>query len=644
LGLQVAAELLHQFTDGVYFVELAPISDPALVANTIAQLFDVRETAGHPLLETLKIYLRAKCLLLLIDNFEQVIDAAPLVGELLSAASGVKALVTSREALRIYGEQEYSVPPLMLPDPESIETQRGLPKYEAVDLFCQRASAVKPDFVLSEENAPSISEICVRLDGLPLAIELAAARSKLLSPESMCARLESRLLTSTGGARDLPPRQQTLRAAVDWSYELLNPAEKILFARLAAFQGGRSVEAVEAVCSHGLAIDVLEGLESLLNKSLMGQEVGLDDAPRFVMLEMLHEYARERLEESGEAGDIHRRHAKYFLVLAEQAAPAMGTAGHFHWSLRLKEEHNNFRTALAWSLSGGDATLGLQLAGSLHSFWFYEGHSAEGLEWTKRALESAKEASPVVRARALNAAGRLSWDQGDHFNGKLYNRNALTLYREMDDEVGIAWALNWLGAHTLAFPDECREGIKLCEEALQMFRKLDDQVGILNAVNTLGELSRLDGDYGRAARAYQEAIDIAREEGAELRQALALGNLGYVAHHQGKYERAEANILKGLILLMELENTRYIPLYLAALAGPLASLGNPEKAAQLLGVSEVLQETLGVVVQAGDQFEVERYEAIVREQLGEAAFAAAWVQGRAMSLEEAVAYALGSEK
>jgi non-specific serine/threonine protein kinase len=643
LALQVVADILDRFADGVFFVELAPISDPGLVASTIAQVFGISETAEQPLLTTLKIYLREKHLLLLLDNFEQIIDAAPPVGELLSAAPRLKVLVTSREALRVYGEQEYAVPPMSLPDPECIEPLYLLSQYEAVELFTERARAVKPDFVLTEEDACAVAEICVRLDGLPLAIELAAARSKLLTPQMMCQRLESRLGALTGGPRDLPARQRTLRGAIDWSYDLLEPVEKTLFARLSVFQGGRSVEAVEAVCSRGLAIDVLEGLESLLNKSLLRQEVGLGGDTRFVMLEMIHEYAREWLEESGEAEDLRRRHAEYYLELAERAAPELRRAGHVYWALRLRDDQGNLRTALAWSLGGGDGELGLQLVGALCDFWYYGGHSAEGLAWTKRALESVKETPPDVRARALNAAGRLAWDQGDHENGEVYNREALALYREMGDEDGRAWALTWLSAHALASPGGSRAGIEMCEEGLDLFRGLCNKAGISNALNNLGELARMDGDYALADRAYREVIDIAREGGNKLYEAIALANLSYVACHQGDYEGAEAIMLEVVALFLELENTRYIPHGLSMLAGPVAAKGNPLKATRLLAASEALQETLGVSLQAGDQFEIERYVAAAREQLDDATFEAAWAEGRAMSFEEALSYALGRD-
>jgi predicted ATPase/DNA-binding CsgD family transcriptional regulator len=644
LGLRVAAEILNEFADGVFFVELAPIIDPRLVASTIAQLFGISETTGQPFVKTLEKYLQDKHLLLLVDNFEQVIDAAPLVGELLSTAPGLKVLVTSREALRVYGEQEYSVPSLSLPDLEHIDPLRALSKYEAIDLFCQRARAVKADFALTEGNAPAVAEICVRLDGLPLAIELAAARSKLLSPNNIRDRLDSRLLALTGGVRDLPPRQQTLRAAIDWSYDLLEPVEKILFIRMAVFQGGRSVEAVKTVCGHRLEIDVLEGLESLLNKSLLGQEVGLDGEPRFIMLEMIHEYARERLQESGEAKDIQRQHAEYFLSLAERAAPEMRRAGYAYWSRRLKDEHNNFRAALAWSLGIGDAELGLKLARTLRDYWYYGGHSAEGLTWIQRALERAEKPQLIVRAQALNAAGWLSYELDEHVQGRIYNSEALALFRELKDEVNTAWALSFLGSQFRALPGGSKEALTLCEEGLAIFRRLEERPGIIWALNALGEMVRMDGDYERAGRAYEESLAMAREEGDKLRQALPLGNLGYVAQQAGDYERAEAAHLEGLALFLELENTRHIPQHLAILAGPVAAQGYLKKAARLLGASEGLLEKMGLVAQAADQVEIERYEAAVREQLDEATFEAAWSEGRAMSLEEAVAYALGSEK
>jgi predicted ATPase len=640
LGLRVAAEVLDQFTDGVFFVDLAPIRDPGLVPTTIAQVLGIGESGGQPLLDTLKNALRHKRLLLLLDNFEQVIDAAPLVGELLSSSPGLKTLVTSREALRIYGEQEYLVPPLTLPDLDRAEPLRSLSQYEAVELFTRRARALRPDFALTEDNAQAVAEICVRLDGLPLAIELAAARSTVLSPEMMRRRLESRLGVLVAGPRDLPARQRTLRGTIDWSYDLLEPPERTLFARLAVFQGGRTVEAVEAVCSHGLTIGILEGLESLLNKNLLRRISGAHGEPRFVMLEMIHEYAWERLEASGEAADLQRRHAEYVLALAERAAPELRGSRYVYWSALLRDEHNNLRSALAWALGGDRVELALQLAGALRDFWFFEGRTAEGLSWTERALEGAKDASPVLRARALNTAGAMCFDQADHKKGKRYNREAVMLFRKLGDDRGTAWALAFQGVHALGAPAECKEGTRLLEEALVLFQELDYKPGIAQTLIGVGEVARLDGDRERATMAYEECLTIALEEGDTMSEAKALGNLSYVAHQKGEYARAAKLLTGALTLFHELGARRYICQDFARLAGPVAAQGYPQAATRLLGASEALLDTMGSGLQPGDRPDIEQYVITVRQQLDKATFEATWAEGGTMSFEQAFSYAL----
>jgi predicted ATPase/predicted Ser/Thr protein kinase len=640
LSLRVAAEVLDQFQDGVFFVDLAPIRDPGLVATTIAQVLGIGESGGQPLLDTLKNALRHKHLLLLLDNFEQIVDTAPLVGELLSSAPGLKALVTSREALRVYGEQEYPVPPLILPDLDRVEPLRSLSQYEAVELFTRRARAVRPDFTLTEDNAPAVAEICVRLDGLPLAIELAAARSTMLSPEMMRHRLESRLGVLVAGPRDLPARQRTLRGAIDWSYDLLDPPEKTLFARLAVFQGGRTVEAVEAVCSHGLTIDVLAGLESLLNKNLLRRISGAHEEPRFVMLEMIHEYAWERLEASGEAGDLQRRHAENFLALAERAAPELRGARQQDWFVQLRAEQDNLRAALAWSLGEGEVELGLRLVGALRDFWFFDGHGAEGLQWAEQALEGAQDAPPAARAGALNAAGWLCVDTGDYKKGRSYNGEALAIYRELGNGVGSAWALTFLCAQVGPFPSHCQEDIACCQEGLAIFREAGHKPGIMQALTVLGELGRLDGDYVLAQKAYEECLALSHEIGYKLREAITLGNLGSVAQHRGLMGQARALIAESLALYQELGDKKYSPMNLADMAGPVAAGGHPQAATRLLGASEALLEALGLVIHASDRPDIDRHVAVVRDQLDEETFNAAWAEGRAMSLEQAVSYAL----
>jgi predicted ATPase/class 3 adenylate cyclase len=439
LGLQVAAELTDEFEDGVFFVSLAAISDPELVVPDVAGTLGVKETGGQPLLKSLEYYLREKHILLVLDNFEQVLEAAPMVSELLSAAPNLKVLATSRISLGLYGEYEYSVPPLDLPDLERAPSVERLSQYEAVRLFVERAQAAKADFSVTNENAPAVAEICHRLDGLPLAIELAAARIKLLTPQAMLARLGNRLKLLTGGARDLPERQRTLRGTIRWSYELLEEGEKVLFARLAVFSGGGTLEAIEAICDAegDLPVDVLDGVSSLVDKSLLRQEEEEGGEPRFVMLETIYEYAREKLENSGEAETIKRAHAEYFLALAEKAEPKLTTAEQGAWLERLETEHDNLRAALSWSLGRKDQELALRLGGALWRFWFLRSHLSEGLQWLGEVL-SLRGGFTALRAKALNGAGDLVWSQGNYDRAKELYEESLALSRQLGDKRGIA--------------------------------------------------------------------------------------------------------------------------------------------------------------------------------------------------------------
>ena len=385
LALQAAADLLEEFEDGVFFVALATITDPELVPSTIAGPLGVKESAEQPLIESLKSYLQEKHLLLVLDNFEQVVQEAPVVGELVAACPKLKALATSRTPLRLYSEQEYPIPPLALPDPKLLPPVKVLTQYEAVRLFVERARAVKADFSVTNENAPAVAEICARLDGLPLAIELAGARIRMLSPQAMLTRLGNRLKLLKGGARDLPTRQQTLRGAIDWSYDLLEEEEKTLFGRLSVFSGGRTLEAIEEICDPEGDLDALEGVESLLQKSLLRREEGVGGESRFVMLETVHEYARERLEASDEAEETRRLHAEYFLALAEEAEPELSGADQLACLERLEAEHDNLRAALSWSLEKEPETA-LRLAGALARFWEMRARFLEGSSWLEAAL------------------------------------------------------------------------------------------------------------------------------------------------------------------------------------------------------------------------------------------------------------------
>jgi len=388
---------------------------------------------------------------------------------------------------------------------------------------------------------------------------------------------------------------------------------------------------------------VIDGLESLLNKSLLYQEEGLGGEPRFMMLETLHEYAREKLAKSGEDEKFQRRHAAYFTRLAEQAETKISGVEPGYWFERLQSEHDNMRTALGFALRFGENELSLRIVGALRDFWFYDGHAGEGLVWIKRALESADEVSPALRAKALNAAGWLSFVQGNYEHGKLFNREALAIYRDLGDQANTAWALLFLSSQYLGSPSEIKDGMPVIKEALTLFRALDDKAGIIRALNHFGELVRLEGDYKSARKAYEECLDLCREFGDKQREAYQLANLGLVSQHLGNYNQAESMIKQGLVLCKELNAKYPFPVFIAILSGPVASRGDPERAAQLLGASDALFKTMGLGLQPPDQPEIDRYEADVRQQLDVDAFKSAWEKGQAMSLEQAIVFALEEE-
>jgi predicted ATPase/class 3 adenylate cyclase len=686
LGEQVAVVLLDDFADGVFFVNLAPISDPGLVAATIAQALEVRERGDQPLRERLKEYLRDKQLLLLLDNFEQVVDAAPLMGELLAAAPRLKALVTSREPLHLAGEHEYAVPPLRLPDPHRLPPLDRLVQYEAVQLFLARAQAVKAGFAVTNENAPAIAEICYRLDGLPLAIELAAARVKLLPPQALLTRLDQRLKLLTGGARDLPARQQTMRAAIDWSYHLLDAQEQTLFARLGVFVGGCTLEAAEAVCSADgdLRVDMVDGIAALLDQSLLQQIAGLDGEPRFTMLETIREYALERLEASGEAATIRQRHAEYFLELAEVAEPQLYGPAQRTWLRRLEAEHDNLRAVLAWSLSArGDVALGLRLAGAIWHFWNMHGYASEGRGWLERALELSKAAVPppavAVCAKALDGLGFLTALLGDRTHASLLIEESLALYREIGDRDGMAGELVSLGRMARDQGDYLRAQT-LEEEGLALSMQQETAAGISWALFNLGNVALDQGDTARATGYFQGALDIFRQKGNRLMSGWVQINLGRVACAQGDFVRAlplfeetlalfgelgyrdgvaqvlldlarVARVLgdetqatqrfaESLALFRETGRLRDTAYCLEGLAGIAATSGQPQRGARLFGAAEALREVVGIPLPPVNRADYERDVAVARADLDETAFAAAWAEGRAMTLEQAMAYAL----
>ena len=657
LALQAAADALDLFADGVWFVNLAPIADPALVVATIAQVLGVRETGAQSVGDLLAHYLRDKALLLLLDNFEQVREAAPVVADLLAVAPRLRVLVTSRAPLRLRGEHEYAVPPFALPDPQHLPALATLTQYDAVRLFIARAQEVRADFAVTNANAPAVAEICVRLDGLPLAIELAAARVRLFPPQALLARLGSRLTLLTGGARDLPARQQTLRGAIDWSYSLLQPAEQILFARLAVFLGARTFEAIEAVCNPDGALDVLACVESLVEKSLLRQEEGPGDEPRFVMLETIHEYARERLELREEGEDLRLRHAEYFRQVAEAAMAELRGAHHNAVLARLMAAQENLRAALSWALERQEGETALWLALALLDSWMASGQRAEARQWLEAALAATEHAQAAVpdaaparelRAKALSEIGLLASLQGDFGAARLRVEEALALRRTLADKMRIARSLELLASIANDQGDYATSRARYAE-AVALTRELGNPAELAVMLNNVGWQAYLAGDDARALVLLEESLALLRHAGdTTWRLAVTLVSLGPVLIVHADYARAGALLREGLRLAQH-QRTRSHLMWglegLAWLAAPEGmTRGQPvagaERAARLFGAAAAWRETAFELLTPAERSVQEHHVAIAQVHLDEAAWQAAWAEGRAMPLEQAVAYAL----
>ena len=636
LALAVAGEAAGDFAAGISFVDLAPIADAGQVVKAIVHALGVIENANESALDTLKRALADQEHLLLIDNFEHVIEGAPVILQLLASAPRVKILATSREALRVSGEQEYSVPPLTLPAREVVFGEH-LGQSEATTLFVQRVKMALPSFEISDDNAPPIAQICARLDGLPLAIELAAARCKLLSPQAMLARLDSRLHTLTGGSRDAPARQQTLRNTIEWSYNLLDEGEKILFARLAVFRGGRSLEAIEAICAEGLPVDVFDGLSSLVDKSLIQQKTAPDGEPRFVMLETLHEFAWERLEASGDAELIRKRHTYYFVELAERAEPELALEHQYRWFDLLATELDNIRTALAWSLESGEIEAGLRISGALFNFWLGYGYHIESQDWTQRLLLRMDEAPVTYHPKFLLTAAQMMLfsDAGQAEN--LFTQ-AIEMSRQLEDPLQLAWGLTLISQ---TIPEETVRVSAALEESVLIFQVHDHKQGLELVYNRMGEVARVSGQYDDAKRAYEKAVAIAEQIGDTRRIYVTYGNLAFVAQREGDHSRAIELLRQAITLCRDIKNKFDVAWGIQILAGSLGATGESERAVRLFSAAATVGERMGAFVELADRPEFERIIAAVRGTLDEATFQAAWAEGRKMTLDQAVADALG---
>jgi len=647
LALQVAAEVLEQYPQGVWLVELAALSDPNLLVQTIATSLGLRESPGQPLLQTLRDYLQSRTLLLVLDNCEHLIQAcADLIATLLQACPHLSLLTTSREALRIGGEQMYRVPSLLAPDPDNLPKEEKdlaaiVSEYEAPRLFVERASLQKPDFAITPQNAAMVASVCHRLDGIPLAIELAAARVSVLSVEEIEARLEHRFRLLSGGSRTALPRQKTLQATLDWSYDLLSKPERSLLSRLSVFSGGWTLAAAEAVCAREdiEAWEVLDLLTSLVNKSLVIAEEQVGRS-RYRMLETVRQYNRERLAQTGQESEIQGRHKDFFLAMAEEARPQLKGLEQAIWLERLEAEHDNLRAALAWcSAEEGDPS-GLPLANALWRFWEVRGHLSEGRAYMTEVLKRAKAGGPTKeRASVLNAAGVLARLQGDYEAARMLHEESLTLLRELEDKEGIAAALNNLGNVASELGDH-RSAMALYAESLAILRQLGDKVRIAMALGNLGVMACDQEDYPSARRLQEEGLSLFRELGHKHGIATSLGNLGLLASHQGDYEIARTLQKESLSLRRELGNKSGIACSLEALAFLEVADGQPERAARLWGAAKALREAIQYPELPNEQEEYERNIQAVCMALGEEAYAATWKQGQAMTIEQAIEYAL----
>ena len=632
LGLKVAADNLGRFRDGVFVVDLSAISDAALVPSAIAAALGLREDPGRDVVDSLTDHLRERHLLLVLDNFEQVVEAAPAVDRLLAAAPGLTVLTTSRVPLHLVGEHEYHVSPLPLPQPDQLADVESVSRCASVMLLVERAAAVRPGFRVTEETADVVAEIAARLDGLPLAIELAASRLKLLSPAELLERLGRRLPLLTGGARNVPERQRTLRAAIEWSHDLLGPEERRLFARLSVFAGGWTLAAAEAVCGPGLDTDVLDRLGELFDHNLVRRGRGGSEETRFRMLQTIREFAGERLEESEEADEIRRRHAWHVVALAEAAGQELVSKGPAMLD-QLEEEHDNVRAALRWSIDSAEVEPGLRIVGALWRFWHVRGHLAEGRGWTEELLSlPASRARTAARAKALGAQGSLAYygRDPDHVRGPY--EESLAISRELGDREGEAE-----GAYNLAFAYLLAQDLPGAKDLLlragEMYRALDDPVREAHVNTVLAQIRAEEGDLDRAKPLTEEARSTFVAAGDLWGMVLTSGQLAALALRRGDLEEARTSTLESLETSLAMGVRGWNAVAVQGLAVIAIRKGDPELGVRLAGAADRLKELSGgeappSVVGLEDPLQI--VKGLPQERID-----ALWEEGRAMSAEEA---------
>ena len=645
LAIQAARDAADLFPDGVAFVALAPLMDPPLVVPTVARSLGVREADRQTPREALHAHLRDKRLLLVLDNFEHLLEAAPEVSGLIESCPSLTVLVASRAPLRVRGEQEYAVPPLELPtstrDPrvdEVLDSPSGR-------LLVERARAVSSTFSLTKANAATVASICWRLAGIPLALELAAAKAKVLDPKMLLSRLDRAL--STSGGRDLPDRQRTMRATLDWSHDLLSESERELFWRLSVFAGGFTLEAAEAVGTAGsvVAEDVFDHLGTLVEQSLVVvQPPKASGETRYGMLEPVRQYALEKLEESGEAGIVGRSHAAFFLALAERAYPEVLGERQVEWLERLEQEYGNLRAAMSWALDADDGATSVRMGWTLWYFWWARSYHREGRRWMEEVLKCTLP--PALRSRALVVAGTLAWGHGDYERCGRYSEEGLEESLQAEDELGAAWARVGLGLSAMSGSDYEAAKSHL-QEALRSFRQLDDSYGVAHVTNFLGMLALMRSDQDQATPMFEEGLAAARRIGDRTSTCTALYNLAQAALSRSDYEEAALLFKEGVTLSAQMGDRANVAYCLEGLAVVANARGETERSGHLIGAAEGLHEAVGVPVYLYYYPYRSRYKqtvAAVRSQLGEEAFVEVRERGREMTFEQAVVYATEREE
>ena len=651
-GIHVATDLLDAFEDGVWWVELAALTDNSLVPQAIAKALGVQEVANQPLLETIANYLQSKKLLLILDNCEHLIEACAQVTEyLLESCLHLKVIATSRESLNIVGESIWYVPTLSLPDPGQLSLIDLLLGYEGIRLFVERASGVRSAFVLTEQNASFVAQICHRLDGIPLAIELAAARIKVLTPEQIVERLQDRFQLLTGGSRTALTRHQTLQAVIDWSYDLLTEREQALFRRLGVFSGGWKLEAAEVVCSgeNLAAREILDVLSNLVDKSLVIIEGEQDGESRYKMLETIRQYARKMLLKAGEESEYKERHLDYYVKLVESAKPYLGfflpDMEIIKWVKVFDPEQSNLRRALKWSLTDSNLVeAGLSMAGMLHWFWFVRSQFTEGRDWLKQFSDRSDAIAKSVRAQAFLSAGFLACWQGDFASANASLEQSLKLFEELDEKSGVAFSLHGLGFAANGLGDHAQAG-SMFGKCLAVAREIDDKWLISFALHFMAIGSSFQGNYELAREQFEECIMLIKEGSGNM-QGIAYSSfhLGRMDRLQGDYASAHKNLAEGIGLFWQMSDRRGLGYALSGFACLALAQEEIERAAYLFGAVDSIREEVGSLLEEILQAEYEQAKATTQEILGNEKFDAAWSDGNEMALEQAVRFVLKEEE